>query len=229
MTKKNHQSSGFTLVELLVVITMLAVLMAILFVMLNPFSQIDKAKDAKRKQDLNQIHNALDTYYNDNNCYPASVPFGSSWVVGSAVYMKNVPQDPDCSATGYCYVYQTDTASSCPQWNVLYARLSRPTNVMTSCLTFQVCHYVQTKYNYCVFSGELNCSYIKTNPLPSPSISSTPTPTPTSPPPPTIAPTSAGACSCATAQYDIRAGKCNLVTGPPYNYCDSSCTVPCTP
>lgn len=222
-SKIKKSDCGFTLVELLVVVVMLVILVAIVFIALNPLSQLDKAKDAQRKQDFTQIRNALDTYYNDNNCYPASVPFGSSWVVGSTVFMQKVPQDPDCSKTGSCYVYQTD-GSSCSQWNVLYAHLLAKlstSDLQKSCPLYSACGILFPKYNYCIFSGNLNCSYIKSNPMPTPAPGGggTPTPTPTSIP--------GGACSCATAQYDIRAGKCNLVSGPPFNYCDSNCLTPC--
>ncbi len=221
MTKKNRQSSiinrqllGFTLVELIVVIAILSVLMVAFFMLFNPLSQLDKAKDAQRKHDFEQIRNALDTYYNDNNCYPTKlqgVPFGSAWSAGSTVYMKKVPQDPDCSKTGYCFVYQTD-ASNCPQWNVLYTRLSRPTNSLTSCLMFQACGYLQTKYNYCVMSGNVDCSYVKSNPLPTPL---TPTPGPTSAPiggaTSTPAPTQAPG-NCSPNYFAVSSGLCNSVT-----------------
>ena len=238
----NLQSSGFTLVELLVVMVMVSVFLLMAFLIIDPIGQLDKAKDAQRKKDFEQIRNALDTYYNDKNCYPLSIPFGSTWSVGSIVYMQKVPQDPDCSKTGYCYVLQVDQTSSCPQWGILWTRLSRPTNAVSSCLIRSACgNYPNIKYNYCVMSGNVDCAYVKSNPLPNPVTptpgptsapsggpTSTPTEVPTSTPTPTPTPVS-GACSCATAQYDVRAGKCNIVANPPYNYCDSNCTVPCVP
>lgn len=38
--------------------------------LLNPKTQINKAQDAKRKSDLLQIKNALESYYNDHQAYP---------------------------------------------------------------------------------------------------------------------------------------------------------------
>ena len=64
-----------------------------LFAYLFPQKQLDKAKDAIRKHDAQEIKKALDLYYNDHNCYPTSVPFGSSWTQGRTIYMKKVPQE----------------------------------------------------------------------------------------------------------------------------------------
>ena len=245
INKVGKSGAGFTLIELLVVMVMVSVFLLMAFLTIDPIGQLDKAKDTQRKHDLEQVKRALDAYYNDNNCYPTQqqgVPFGLEWSDSGSgvVYMKKVPQDKDCAKTGYCYFYQTD-ASDCPQWNVLYTRLSRSTNALTSCLMSQACGYLQTTYNYCVMSGDVDCAYIKSNPLPNPVTptsgpTSAPSQAPTSAPTevPTSAPTSIptsvpGACSCATAQYDVRAGKCNFVATPPYNYCDKDCTVPCVP
>lgn len=182
-----NNKRGFTLVELIVVITMLALMSTFLLVLLNVSTQLNKARDAQRREDLQQIRNALDVYYNDNNCYPPQagfsgkgLPFGSEWASGTNVYMQKVPQDPDYSSTGWSYIYQTDS-SSCPQWAVIYAHLvSSNISATQSCQTFQACGYLQTKYNYCLMSGNLNCSYIRTNPLPIPTVilpTATPTPT----------------------------------------------------
>lgn len=219
MNKKNHQSSGFTLIELLVVMVMVSVFLLMAFLIIDPIGQLDKAKDTQRKRDLEQVKRALDVYYNDNNCYPTklqSIPFGLEWKDSGSgvVYMKKVPQDKDCAKTGYCYTYQTD-ASDCPQWNVLYTRLSRPTNALTSCLMFQACGYLQTRYNYCVMSGNVDCSYVKSNPLPIPT-TPTPGPTsapsggPTSTPTPTQAPPPAG--NCSPNYFAVSSGLCNSVT-----------------
>lgn len=59
---------GFTLVELLVTIAIIATLSAILLP--NFMGARQKAMDSKKIQDMNMIKTALRTYYNDNQTYP---------------------------------------------------------------------------------------------------------------------------------------------------------------
>jgi prepilin-type N-terminal cleavage/methylation domain-containing protein len=61
---------GFTLVELLVSISIIGVLTAIL--MMNLVGARERSRDAQKIQDLNSLKNALRMYYNDNNAYPAN-------------------------------------------------------------------------------------------------------------------------------------------------------------
>jgi prepilin-type N-terminal cleavage/methylation domain-containing protein len=118
---------GFTLVELLVSVGIIAVLIVALILVLNPYAQLQKFWNSQRKSDLDQIKNALDTYYNDYGCYPTSVPFGIQWLNGQTMLMKKVPQDPSvyCKSDSECYPYAyiTDTGTDCPQWSVVFARL----------------------------------------------------------------------------------------------------------
>ena len=89
------KSSGFTLVELIVVIAILGLLATI---GLSSFrtSQI-KGRDSQRKNDLAQIQRALELYYNDHQQYPLSGEFpggGGIWEDDEGtLYMKEVPED----------------------------------------------------------------------------------------------------------------------------------------
>lgn len=101
----NATKQGFTLIEILVVITILAVLAT---VGINSYrvSQI-KSRDIARKADLAQIQRALEMYFNDKNLYPvAPLPWGDSLTDPShpaTVYMEKVPKDP-VGNPEYCYV-----------------------------------------------------------------------------------------------------------------------------
>jgi len=210
---------GFTLVELLVIVALLGVIIFAMIFGLNPLDQIQKAKDAQRKNDLNQIANALTLYYNDHSCYPSSVPFGAAWSEDGFVYMQKVPQDPDCKSKGNnsCYLYQINIDDSCPQWSVLYANLYQKLLFKDVCPMFAACGYYQSKYNYCVMGGNLDCSYISSNPIEFP----TPTPTPI--------------CSldyrCTGGSNPDGSGigsRCNIVPQGTGSYCSATCDGECS-
>ncbi len=92
-----NKETGFTLIELLVVLFIIGVLTALIFP--NLMGARQRARDSQRKQDLVQIKNALRLYYNDNQRYPNSISFGSSW----SGYMEKIPQDPLGSGHPYRY------------------------------------------------------------------------------------------------------------------------------
>ena len=83
---------GFSLVELLVVISIIAVLTSVLVA--NFMGMRERARDAQKIQDLNAIKSALRMYYNDKQSYPltsvslttALVPTYIASVLGSTTY-----------------------------------------------------------------------------------------------------------------------------------------------
>ena len=92
---------GFTLVELLVVISILATLSAL--IVPNLMNAREKARDAKRKSDLRSIEKALELYRQDHN--PPSFPSNTEYdnlSVGDVfkdsttgvVYLEKMPGDP---------------------------------------------------------------------------------------------------------------------------------------
>jgi prepilin-type N-terminal cleavage/methylation domain-containing protein len=71
---------AFTLIELIVVIAITAVLLAVAIP--NLLGARERARDAARKQEMNELKNALRLYYNDFQQYPASSNIGG----GCAMY-----------------------------------------------------------------------------------------------------------------------------------------------
>lgn len=65
-----NKFKGFTLVELLVVISIIAVLSVVGMALFT--SAQKNARDARRRLDIKAIHNALEMYYNQNGSYPGS-------------------------------------------------------------------------------------------------------------------------------------------------------------
>ena len=90
------KEKGFTLVELLIVISIIGVLATLL--MANFIGIRQRARDAQRKADLRQIQSALEIYRSDQGAYPTTIPNCSSSIkspdCNTSVYIQTVPSDP---------------------------------------------------------------------------------------------------------------------------------------
>jgi len=100
MYKKSNKK-GFSLVELLVVITIIAILSVTAYVALG--GQTIKAKNSRRQQDLSTIQSALEIYYiENNNKYPDSL------ANLKPNYMPKIPTDPSATSTSYKYEHSSN-------------------------------------------------------------------------------------------------------------------------
>ncbi len=115
ISQKLVANKGFTLVELLVVISVVGILATVLIATINPGNQIRKSNDVQRKTALKTLQSALEQYYQDNGSYP--VPTGNicvsssttgCWSLSTATrllgpfganYIKSMPLDPTQSGS----------------------------------------------------------------------------------------------------------------------------------
>lgn len=101
-----RKTNGFTLIEMLVVVSIIGILATLVSANLN--SARSRARDAERKSDLKNIQTALRIYYNDYGSYPESLPsWGSEWKIGTTVYMATLPKDPLSPTQDYRYTLGT--------------------------------------------------------------------------------------------------------------------------
>lgn len=108
---KNSRRAGFSLVELLVVITIIAILSVVAYTAVG--GNTIKARDSKRMQDLSTIQGALEIYFVEFGVYPNS-PLISGSDTGEIPrkYLSTIPVDPKKTAgdtdISYYYYYDSD-------------------------------------------------------------------------------------------------------------------------
>ena len=107
-TKKNYR--GFTLIELLVTIAILGMLIILTSIAWR--NQLNKARDAQRKADLERIKIAFEDYYNDKGCFPPENILQICNGNELNPYLQDIPCDPVFNLP-YCYIH--DEADSCGQ------------------------------------------------------------------------------------------------------------------
>ncbi len=100
---KQNTKAGFTLFELLVVISIIAILIAVIS---TSYAAAQKrARDARRRQDIKAVQKALEQYQAMNSSYPVNCDPGSTYLPGG------LPSDPKpgssyswkCAADGTTY------------------------------------------------------------------------------------------------------------------------------
>jgi general secretion pathway protein G len=102
---------GFTLIELLVVIAIIAILITVGSVSYTRALRL--SRDSKRKTDLEQIRQALETYRSESatGSYPVTGAAGLT-ALQTAGYINTVPVDPKAPTSTYVYTLNSATTYS---------------------------------------------------------------------------------------------------------------------
>lgn len=123
MSPISKHKSGFTLAEILIVITILTILGLTALIGINPLMQILRGYDTRRKGDLAQIKIAFEAYYADHDCYPPANVLKNCASQDLAPYLSTIPCDPSSHEPYQFYISPSDNPV-CPQKVAVYAKLA---------------------------------------------------------------------------------------------------------
>jgi prepilin-type N-terminal cleavage/methylation domain-containing protein len=122
MISLKRKQSGFTIVELLIVIVVIGILAALV---VTTFSGIQrKARNTERETDVKAIHGQLEAYFASNNAYPALAELNDATWRGTNMKSLDAEalKDPkgttqavaaSASATQYGYTVTNDSNAAC--------------------------------------------------------------------------------------------------------------------
>ncbi|MBI3366467.1 prepilin-type N-terminal cleavage/methylation domain-containing protein [Candidatus Roizmanbacteria bacterium] len=144
--KKMKSQKAFTLLEISIIVTIIAIVIGAAISLLDPFTQIKKSWDASRKKSLDVMRKILEDRYNDKGAYPtatdicytsASAPrtdyTGNTactcYICGKdssspsfSPYLNELACDPQYPSKHFLYDY--DCSTSKPAWYRIYTKLS---------------------------------------------------------------------------------------------------------
>lgn len=89
---------GFTLVEMIVVITLMALILSI--TLPNYLNSIETNKEVVLKQNLSSLRLSIDQYYSDNGNYPSDLQ-----ILIEKKYIRNIPIDPTTENNSWDIIY----------------------------------------------------------------------------------------------------------------------------
>jgi len=162
--KKTLSKKGFTLIELMVVVAIIALLTGIVTV--NLTKSRSKARDAKRVSDIGQLQLALELVFDRCNQYPqvaagvatistADVCTKNGTAININTFISTIPVPPSAGTSETYYRYGTNSPYAAGGTDyVLAVRLENPSEVLTDDVDGTVytvaCADTAPTYNYCV-------------------------------------------------------------------------------
>lgn len=144
-SKNNASNSGFTIVELVVVMLVFAVLVGVGLSAIP--SYLTRRRDNQRKADLHLMKFSFEDYMNDKNCYPPVNQVQSCESTVLAPYMRKVPCDPRTNQA-YTYILSAD----CRSYQI-YTNLENTNDADVTALGCQTGCGPGNAYNYGVVGG----------------------------------------------------------------------------
>lgn len=95
-------NTGFTLVEMLIVIGLIALVATIT---VSGFGNLQQgARDGRRKEDIDKVNTAIQAYRNDTGKFPTAVNYGELMSILTPDYISVPPVDP-LNRDGFVYTY----------------------------------------------------------------------------------------------------------------------------
>lgn len=92
MHHRRSSQSGFTLLEILLVVAAIAILAGIVILAINPAKQLGDTRNAQRRADVNTILNAVYQYSIDNNgVLPTSIASSTCSIASNEICATGAP------------------------------------------------------------------------------------------------------------------------------------------
>lgn len=153
--KKRTFQSGLTMIEILIVTAIIGILVIIAITTLP--QQLNKARDGRRKSDLQKIKIAFENYYSDNDCYPDPDILDNCGGTELSPYLATIPCDPQTETK---YLYAPEAGASCAHYYRVFSNLEVDIDPVVEELN---CHTLSGCGAYTYFGEELGLDSLEYN------------------------------------------------------------------